>query len=521
MSSTPISKAETSRCDCEAVHQVSPTWSAYQKAKQSGKPTPLIDYSYVGYRRGEVPIPDVKGRTFDVTQYGATPNDGKSDKIAIQKAIDAASKAGGGIIYFPRGRFLINEPGDDQNAIIRVQSSRIILRGSGSGAGGTELFMRHALEAKDPDKMWTTPYMIQVSAPWRKSKQLGKLVQPSPVDSLKIQMDTPDRLQAGDWVGIRRRDNSKSAIASALAPYKPRAEWKKIMEGGVQIREYHQVKSVQQSQVTLRAPLHYAVNPDEGWTVEQWSPIVGVGIEDIAFVGNWHEKFVHHQSALHDGGWSLLSFSHVANGWVRRCRFTDSNNALSLNNSAHITVSEILLDGNKGHAAVAFRNSSHCLGALIDDRASQHHACGVGGMSSGNVFWRIRYPSDTSFEAHASQPRHTLFDRVTGGFIDGRWGGAVQSQPNHLEGAVFWNYHNTSQDKKAPYEFVKTNKKYGQIIMPHVIGFHGGLVNFVPEQTSTLESLGKPVSPESLYEAQLQLRLRNTPKWLKALKKKE
>ena len=43
---------------------------------------------------------------FDVTQFGAQPNDGILDTEAIQSAIDSVSQAGGGIIAIPAGRFL-------------------------------------------------------------------------------------------------------------------------------------------------------------------------------------------------------------------------------------------------------------------------------------------------------------------------------------------------------------------------------------------------------------------------------
>lgn len=45
---------------------------------------------------------------FDVTQYGAIPNDGLDDTLAIQTALAAAATNGGGIVYLPRGRFQCN-----------------------------------------------------------------------------------------------------------------------------------------------------------------------------------------------------------------------------------------------------------------------------------------------------------------------------------------------------------------------------------------------------------------------------
>jgi polygalacturonase len=52
------------------------------------------------------PLPVIPGKTFNIIRYGAV-GDGKTlDTSAIQKAIDAASVAGGGTVLVPAGRFL-------------------------------------------------------------------------------------------------------------------------------------------------------------------------------------------------------------------------------------------------------------------------------------------------------------------------------------------------------------------------------------------------------------------------------
>jgi hypothetical protein len=65
-------------------------------------------------------------QSFDVRAYGAI-GDGKVDSTrAIKAAIDAASQGGGGIVYFPRGRYLVS----DTLVIpphIRIQGERIDL----------------------------------------------------------------------------------------------------------------------------------------------------------------------------------------------------------------------------------------------------------------------------------------------------------------------------------------------------------------------------------------------------------
>ncbi|MEJ0042317.1 MAG: glycosyl hydrolase family 28-related protein [Rhizomicrobium sp.] len=43
---------------------------------------------------------------FDIRQYGAKGTGAAPDTAAIQRAVDAASSAGGGTVYFPPGRYL-------------------------------------------------------------------------------------------------------------------------------------------------------------------------------------------------------------------------------------------------------------------------------------------------------------------------------------------------------------------------------------------------------------------------------
>ncbi len=46
---------------------------------------------------------------FDVTAFGAIPNDGLDDTRAVQAALERSATNGGGIVYLPRGRFQCND----------------------------------------------------------------------------------------------------------------------------------------------------------------------------------------------------------------------------------------------------------------------------------------------------------------------------------------------------------------------------------------------------------------------------
>src|SRR5690606_5712148 len=136
----------------------------FENFRETKSESLLPDFSYAGYHSGEKGIPDIDNyQVFNVIDFGAIPNDSISDRNAIQAAIDAANKNGSGIVFFPKGRFIVNDDSTAQTGIVS-KGSNIILRGSGSGADGTELFMKETLEPENPKHMWTGRPMFTMTA---------------------------------------------------------------------------------------------------------------------------------------------------------------------------------------------------------------------------------------------------------------------------------------------------------------------------------------------------------------------
>jgi hypothetical protein len=172
------------------------------------------------------------------------------------------------------------------------------------------------------------------------------------------------------------------------------------------------------------------------------------------------------------------------------------------------------ITGNAGHEAITSNHSTNVLLANLRDEASQWHSFGTSHGAVNTVLWYCTYPSTTCFESHASQPRNTLLDNVTGGFMSGRQGGAVVNLPNHLGGLVLWNYTQTNAAIKN-YDFWPEKDVWIKLLPPVIAGFKGNGTTFRKDNLKYLEGLDQFVSPQSLYEAQLELRLKKTPEWLK------
>ena len=251
----------------------------------------MPDFSYAGYQNGEKQI-DYSAKNlpiYNVIDFGAVANDNISDKSAIKAAIAAALNSNGGVIFFPTGRFIVQDATDDLTSYI-INKSNIILKGTGSGSGGTELFMKYALLPGNPDQMWTGPPMFTFTAKGADAR-VGEVIKSAEVGEFTLELNHTAKLQEGDWVAIKMLNNSPDLIDAELSPNKVNTSWTYIVNEGVDVCMYYQVKRIKGNTITLHAPLAYKVDVKYTWTVNKFAHAEEVGIEDIAFVGNWKEKF--------------------------------------------------------------------------------------------------------------------------------------------------------------------------------------------------------------------------------------
>jgi hypothetical protein len=475
----------------------------------------LPDFSYAGYQNGEKEIPNITNyKIFDVTTFGAIANDETSDKIAVQKAITAANSNGSGIVFFPKGRFLVNEDGDEPTKIIS-KGSRIIFRGSGSGTGGTELFMKNTLPPADPAKMWTVPPLFTFTS-GGSDKKIGDVTQSAQIGSFELKISSTEGLKSGDWIILKILDNNKELIEAELGENKVSPTWTYLVNKGINVKVFYQIKEINSQTITLSAPISYTIDSKYKWEIYKFANSEEIGIENIAFVGNWKEKFVHHRSWQDESGFTILNFSRATNSWITNCRFTDCSVAAVVLQSANVSVLNCKVTGNGGHEAITSNASTNVLIAKCIDQASQWHSFGSSHGSMNTVILKCIYPATTCFESHASQPRNTLLDQVEGGLMKNRAGGALENMPNHMQGLVMWNYTQLNEATKN-FEFWPTTDVWWKIPKPIIVGYKSKGTTFKLEQLGHSESLDEMVEPASIYEAQLKLRLKKMPEWLKKI----
>jgi hypothetical protein len=499
-------------------------WKAFQAATDRSPADVLTDYSYAGYEHGEKAIPDIQGPIFKVTDYGAVPDDGKSDEEAIRKAIATAEQAGGGVVLFPPGKYLVWM---DRKKVepIRITHSGVVLRGAGCGVGGTVVRLVHSGYGTGPYPVKgidfnTIPYAFFFGPKEEEKSESDKGVSVAGAvrrGTFEVPLKSTEGFKPGDWITLKA--TTPKLDVELMAGLKPDPTWERIIQKGSSISELHQVAAVRDGKLVLRDPVLVNLGEDFGAKVARAGMIENNGLEDMTLQGGWRQVFVHHRSALDDEGWDGILFAHVCNGWVRRCGFLNLNSGVYLRDSAFCSLLENRFAGTRGHYDTSVRaNSSFNLMGLTEEAMGPQHSCSTGNRSAGTVGWRWKMTPSSSVDSHGNGPYATLIDRVDGGTMT-RSGGPAPSFPNHMRWMVFWNFSYDSDDDQPINLWNYVKGKEAKFVKPLFVGLHGKPVTMVAEALEGNECQGEKVAPESLYEAQLALRLGKVPEWVAATQK--
>ena len=500
-------------------------WDEFVAGRKNGTESTLLDFSYAGYHHGEtgIPAPDLK--IFNVADFGAVPDDGKDDQDAVQRTIDAASVNGGGIVFFPPGVFQFFTD-IDKRVAMTIPTGHIVLRGSGATRGGTVLFQYHhgivLSPGKEKDGFTTTTGVVPLltfkgAAPEGPRKVLTAITADAPRNALVLEVADGRALRPGQYVTVSVGDGIPAA-KEMLAPYEPPKEWSRLIRSGVKWNEIHQIKSVDGNRVTLAEPLKIAAKVAYLSFLGTFAPVEEIGVEDICFMGNFLGNFIHHRSGLEDYGWAAVDgIKNAANVWVRRVSAINVNQVFNIDTVFSSSFLMIRSAGATGHESfIQSRCSHNLIGLYQDESEGVLHNFTIRATSAGTVAWRIKMHPICHCDFHGMQPYATLLDSIDGGYLTGS-GGPVESFPHHARDLTIWNFNYLSGGNQPNRKFLMDPLEFWAgpfMVMPILSGMHGLVPPAKPATMTANESFGTPVEPESLYEAQLALRLGKLPDWI-------
>ena len=261
--------------------QEAPSWLDYAKSRKNGDMAHsiLCDFSHAGYHFSEKKIPDVSSwNKINVTDYGANPNDTNYDDAGIKAAISAAQNSNiPTVVYFPAGKYLVSNEAT-QNSPIIVSKSNIVLKGAGSGPGGTEIYTN--LRGNFPWRFHFRPS----SMPENKITDIDKRINRG---DYEIEVVSAQNLHVGQTVELWHQGIENLALNMPGLSFNP--EWN-TGKRGIRTLEKHVIKKINGNKITFENPVQVFITADiSGAQLNTYNTIEEVGVEDILFTSAWKE----------------------------------------------------------------------------------------------------------------------------------------------------------------------------------------------------------------------------------------
>lgn len=498
---------------------------------------PQIPYiGRAGFRGGVAHFPR-RPAIADVRDFGAVAGGTSDSAPAINRAIAAVGRAGGGTVTVPPGTFRIDD-------IIRVNRSNVILKGAGSGRTTlyatknlTELIGAYGsryggdksgwswaggLIWLAPEARWNSLVTAIRAKAWPFEGWTGNRrdewrtltkVAPARQGSWTVTVSDPSRLHPGSLVLLRLADDPDHTLLEHMCGGGPGPEayvWddKTKLTSYVPYEWPVRIARVRGRRVTLERPLPLDVRPEWDPRLTTHVPeLTGSGVEGLTLEAVETPQQPH----LLDKGYNGVVLQCAYDCRVDDVTVRHVDNGFGLVAASACTLRRTRVTGRGSHHPYFCREGSHdnlVEDFTIEERTSpapsgtQLHGINVEGLSSYNVWSRGDMRMGT-FDSHRGLPFANVRTDITLN-NNGRHGGDASAGP--LFGARFthWNIRVTNAraglvriDGLAPYSAtvgIDEVREFDQIDVP----------DFAGDLHTRLELYGSPhaVRPRNLHAAQ-------------------
>lgn len=463
----------------------------------------IMDFSAVGYRRGEEPIPFVPA----VQTVSPGPGD---DTLTIQGAIVAASLNPIGPSGF-RGAVQL-EAGEYQiGGQLNIISSGIVLRGAGDDAFGGTTLLATGTTQRSVIVADNSTGSGNGSGVGTTVNVIDKYV---PVGAMSFRVDNPTVLSVGDRVIITRPGTDAWISALGMDMIPPRADGGTVNQwtpGSYNLDFERFITRVEGDRVFFDAPLSHALDENfGGGTIRAFSfsnRLTNVGIESLRGVSEYDLSNPNDEAHA----WTFIEFRRVENGWIRdvTAQHFGFSTALLGDFTRAVTVEDAtsidpisLVTGGRRYPFNISRSELNLMRDLFS--ANGRHDFVFNSRSEGpNVFLNgvaTNALSDTG--PHQRYSSGGLFDNISvsgdeinvrnrGNFGSGHgWAGANM---------VVWNSTADGYIVQSP-----------PLAQNWLIGSQGTIINdtrFGQQPPGIVDNHGAPVATSSLYLKQLADRL--------------
>ena len=485
----------------------------------------ICDFSYAGYRAGGVALPGVPEKA------KVTPMAGDCSE-KIQAAIDSVSRMP--LVNEFRGAVVLAPGVYKCSKTLTLQTSGVVLRGSGSSRDGTTLqmteaphacivigFKREGQESKGKKKSKKRKEMGDEKSASGTATEIADDYVPSGATSLNLQKS--GAFQVGDLVRISRPATAEWIHFMGMDNLVSDGEAGRWLKEGKALTQDRKIKSVNGKQITLEMPLTDCIDTSKlganRATVQEISPdhnLSECGVENLRI-----------EAAPPKGDWVDaqnigLTLEGCEDVWVRNVSTLHQLPDVLVRDSAERITLESVVANHPATVAKSSRSSGKATDFRLGGRQTLMNQCSSSGNGSFyvstadpesmlNVVLNCVFSGDGSIQPHMRWSTGLLLDgcRIKDGEIIIRNRLGMGSGHGWTMGwGVVWN----CSAKKITVE-----QPPGSINW--CIGSTGNYETSSENTKDWLFSKGVPVKPESLYLAQLRARLGDQA--VKAVKKSE
>jgi len=523
----------------------------------------IQDFSYAGYRSGEVEIPTISSNVINVTAapYNADKTGGTDATAIIQSVIDKVQNDGGGVVYLPAGTYKLSAGTRDY--CLRINKSNVVLRGA--GVGQTYLY--------NDDNNMRFKDIITVEGSGGNWKAQPATVATITSDlngpTMVIPVNSTSMFAVGDQVVLRQ------ALTASWANEHQEPEWATgtypaSLGGVINFRIIKAINATAKT-ITIDAPTRYAFKMRDGACVYK-SPstmIEEVGLEDFSIgnrevvtnfndwveTGSTTELFNEAEKTATKGAYDchasyVVGFNKVLNSWMKNVStYSPSvnqfktqmlSNGVKLELSRGITIDNVDLGyaqyGGGGGNGYGFRiESNDCLIKNSKAEYVRHGFVFSFMHSSGNVLYNDICKKSGKCTGNAPNGLNTgssgsdfhmwfspsnLIDNMTfdESYFSAVHRKAVASDHNAVTAhSVFWNTTGTnarssivirsSQTRFGYIMGTKGNTPAVEVSGANAFRYDIGGTRSSPEDMVEGVNNGANLQPQSLYLDQLSKRL--------------
>ncbi|MBT8038612.1 MAG: glycoside hydrolase family 55 protein [Gammaproteobacteria bacterium] len=444
----------------------------------------IPDYSYAGYGFGEIQPETGDWKRIDVTEHDIRADDGIDDTKALNRLLESLQGDSTPVVLeFPEGRYEITD-------IIHINRSHTVLRGAGTGEGGSEFYIPRPLlyATRPPELTELSEYLVKLKKIQREKDRNIELpyspwswtggffwtgVRGQRVKSYLADYDTagpsPTRLTEGKKGALSfvvdNADGLEAGQVVQINWYNPEGEGGSFLEqlygdSNVTIGSHHwnfpklplsrqqaQIETVSGNTLTIKSPLLHDV--DTRWNVDltAWQHLEEVGFEHFRITFPPQPQVAHHV----EPGFNAIYLTGLFNGWVRDIVIENADSAILTEGISNVTIERVTTQGSSlAHYSVQLGGVHNVLvkDLVVENRV--RHPLSFNTFANKSVYLNAFVRQNPVLDQHAGANHHNLFDHTRvqvkldpsveeSGYALFEGGGAGYWKPSHGINTTFWN----------------------------------------------------------------------------------